>query len=64
MKVRRNVEPTAAAAAPASAAAAPAPAAAAPASAPVVTIITSDGIGAEDSVDEALVYVTSPKVGR
>lgn len=60
MKVRRSVDalPETAPAAAASAAPAHEPA----------TILTSDGLGGapgtpEDSVDEAVIYVTSPKVG-
>ncbi|KAI8472606.1 MAG: acetyl-CoA biotin carboxyl carrier [Monoraphidium minutum] len=60
MKVVRSLEGAAAAAA------APAPAAAAPlAPAPVVVLTGGGGGGspAEESIDEALVYVTAPKVG-
>ena len=69
MKVRRSVDalpdaaPTASSA-PAAAAPAPAPAAPAAYASAVVTADLGGAAGAvEESVDEALVYVTSPKVG-
>jgi hypothetical protein len=58
LKVTRSLEAAAPAAPPAAAAPPPAPAA----PAPVVVLTAGNGSAAYESIDEALVYVTSPKV--
>lgn len=60
LKVRRNLQSAAAPVAAAPVAAVPAPAPAAPTP---VNYISMDEPSAEESIDEALVYVSAPKVG-